>query len=313
MNCTSLARRLTNLLKIAVLLTGVATVAGWLGGVWWMLDLAAHFRVQYALALALAAIVALALRRWKLAVAALCLAALNAAILLPYWPPRVEKTPPPANAIRIVSFNVHTANPHFNQVLAHLESRDPDAIFLMEVNAAWIAKLQPLIRRYPHSLLLPREDNFGIAFLSRLPIDSLVEVEIGQVGVPSALMKMPGLAIIGTHPLPPASGSYAQLRDGQLDALADTARGIGGPLIVVGDLNATPWSAPFRHVIRQGRLRDSALGRGLHPTWKGAGALFVIPIDHALVSPDIRVHDRAVGPDLGSDHRPLEVTISLGG
>jgi endonuclease/exonuclease/phosphatase family metal-dependent hydrolase len=36
-----------------------------------------------------------------------------------------------------------------------------------------------------------------------------------------------------------------------------------------------------------------------------------IPIDHVVVSPEVRVTDRRVGPDVGSDHLPVEATLAI--
>jgi len=36
-----------------------------------------------------------------------------------------------------------------------------------------------------------------------------------------------------------------------------------------------------------------------------------LPVDHCLVSPSVALVSRTVGPDVGSDHRPLLVEFSL--
>jgi endonuclease/exonuclease/phosphatase (EEP) superfamily protein YafD len=37
----------------------------------------------------------------------------------------------------------------------------------------------------------------------------------------------------------------------------------------------------------------------------------VIPIDHVLISDDVKVDHREVGPDIGSDHRPVRVELMI--
>ena len=46
--------------------------------------------------------------------------------------------------------------------------------------------------------------------------------------------------------------------------------------------------------------------QGSYPT---SSALVRIPIDHVLVSCDVGVHDREIGPDVGSDHLPVVVDL----
>jgi endonuclease/exonuclease/phosphatase (EEP) superfamily protein YafD len=83
------------------------------------------------------------------------------------------------------------------------------------------------------------------------------------------------------------------------------------PVIVAGDLNATPWSHGFRQLVRLRGLCDSAVGRGVQATWNAHRWVPRIPIDHVVVSPEVRVMDRRVGPDVGSDHLPVEATLAI--
>ena len=78
---------------------------------------------------------------------------------------------------------------------------------------------------------------------------------------------------------------------------------------MAGDLNATPWSHGFRQLVRPRGLRDSALGRGVQPTWNARCWAPRIPIDHVVVSPEVQVSARTIGPDVGSDHLPVEATL----
>ena len=88
---------------------------------------------------------------------------------------------------------------------------------------------------------------------------------------------------------------------------------VSTPVLVVGDLNATPWSSGFRALERRGSLVDSLRGRGLQPSWPEGFGPLMIPIDHALHTTDLAVADRRTGPASGSAHRPLVVSAGRTG
>jgi len=79
----------------------------------------------------------------------------------------------------------------------------------------------------------------------------------------------------------------------------------------VGDLNSSSWSPAFRDLLRDAGLRDTRLGRGVQSTWPAWLPMVQIPIDHALVSPGVRVHGRFVGDRVGSDHLPVVLDFSV--
>ena len=56
-------------------------------------------------------------------------------------------------------------------------------------------------------------------------------------------------------------------------------------------------------------LRDSGRWRGWAPTWNPGISWLRLPIDHCLLSDEIGVARRAIGPEIGSDHRGLEVEV----
>jgi endonuclease/exonuclease/phosphatase (EEP) superfamily protein YafD len=119
------------------------------------------------------------------------------------------------------------------------------------------------------------------------------------------------LTVIGTHPPPPRGQKGSVYRNQQLAALARYVNSINGPLLLCGDFNISPWSPYFRQLLRDSGLLDSERGFGLHPTWPVDRPLLRVPIDHCLISPQIQVTSRRVGPYTGSDHFPVIIDFLL--
>ena len=84
-----------------------------------------------------------------------------------------------------------------------------------------------------------------------------------------------------------------------------------GPLILLGDLNLTPWSPIYGDFIRRSGLVNSSQGRAIHPSWPSFSPLFLIPIDHCLHNDGIAIKSERVGKSVGSDHLPVIVEFGL--
>jgi len=217
--------------------------------------------------------------------------------------------------MRVLLSNVNTANQNHRAVLDLIRDESPDLVALLEVNQSWAAALAELEPDYPHWVKEPRDDNFGIALASRVPIRHQRLLFLGEAGVPSievdAQLGESWVKVIATHPLPPTSPENAWYRDGQLAALAGYASQSEHPVVLIGDLNTSPWSHAFRNLIKTSGLLDSALTTGLTLTWPVQLAPLRIPIDHCLVSPEIQVLRRVRGPKVGSDHFPIIIDLTL--
>ena len=136
-------------------------------------------------------------------------------------------------------------------------------------------------------------------------------MERSPAAVPSITAKIRSrgkeFTVIATHPLPPVSPSYFYLRNEQLEKLPDFINGAEDPVLLLGDLNCTPWCYHFQQLLERTGLKNSSRGWGLHATWPTALPLLLIPIDHCLYHPAITIVKKETGPFIGSDHYPVIV------
>lgn len=312
-----LARALVGLTVVLLLGTGLFSLAGHLGGLDWRLDLASHFRLHYAVGAALALVLALALRRRRLALVAAALLIAESWQVAPSWLAR----PPAAgaSALRLVQFNGLSSNPRKAEAVAWLAETGADLVVVQEVDADWATALAAM----PDHVALesvPRADNFGMSLLVRHGFRDMVvrtwrEELVAGIPALAAELAVAGrrIAVLAVHTLPPVSRDYAARRDAQLaraGAWAGEQRAAGRIPVIVGDLNASPFSAPLRRLLRDGELVDSQRGFGLQASWPVDHPFPVIAIDHCLHDPALVTAERALGSALGSDHLPVRVDLA---
>ena len=304
------------LLEAAGTIVAGATLLGFLGPFWWFFDLFSHFRVQYFLTLLLVALALASGRQWKAAITFGILAALNLATIAPLYVGRSGETITSPDSYRAMLVNVNSENDRYADMERAILRYNPHVLVLLEVNDDWLTALLGLHGSYPHAITSPRDDNFGMAVFSRFPFTHSEIFELGGVAVPSLSVQMDlndrPVTILGTHTLPPGGADSSGLRNAQLAAIPAFLKNHPSPtLMILGDLNLTPWSTHFQRLLEQTGLRKCSQGQGVHPTWPTFLPLFLIPIDHCLHSPDIIILDEQVGRGVGSDHYPLIVDFTL--
>lgn len=301
-------------LTAAGVVASVATVLGFFGRFSWFLDLFSHFRVQYLLGLVAIGAILLIGQRRKAAAVFLVLACVNLVPVLPLYYGKTDVPDKTVPVLRAMLLNVNTSCGDIDRVRIVVSSSNPDILVLEEISSRWMSGLTWLTNAYPHSLAEPREDNFGIGLFSKLPLAEAEVVYIGAAEVPSILATVStvrtNLRVIATHPLPPGGRDYSRWRNEQLEGLADYVPS-QRPVLLLGDLNLTPWNHHFHRLLARTGLRDSTRGFGIQPTWPSFSPLLRIPIDHCLHSADIIVVDRNVGEGVSSDHYPVIVDFVI--
>lgn len=305
---------LWNLLAVSTVLVCSSTLAGFLGRTWWGFELASHFRLQYFIFLMTSSLIYIIAGRSYFGLGVGSFALLNLSQLVPFYFKR-PKSPSNAKTHRVLLANILKRNQSYQRVRDLIRNYNPDFFVLIEVSQKWMQELECLRSEYPFVKSAPRTDDYGLALFSRFPLKHAEIQYFGDTDRPTIIAELDlagnAITLVIPHPSPPKSQTEAILRNRQLSEIANHLAGHNGPKFLIGDLNITPWSPYFKDLLDQSGLRESRTGFGLQPTWPTTMPLLYIPIDHILVSADIRVHKHQLGPGIGSDHRPVSVDFSI--
>jgi vancomycin resistance protein VanJ len=226
--------------------------------------------------------------------------------------------------VRLVSYNAGVGGDRANAMAAHAASLGADIIAIVECGAkGGMTALQGYTT-----------ERLGeVCLWSRIPLASPLEAmprepaTIGWSGstVRASLQIGSDTVPLGIVHLRSVRNELTEFLDvseipGQSDLMAArmSKRVLGSQIssawlrdvpIVVGDFNLVPESRRFRtdwgHLRSSWRRSSIGTGYTWHSRWHG------LRIDHILVSPDVQVTKAWVGPDLGSDHRPVIADLIL--
>ena len=298
---------------LVVFIVGVS-VAGALGRYHWVLELFSHYVAWYALGAAILATFFWIIRSRRWATGTTLLAVVLAfAPLSWYFPARNPNVG--GVRCRVLLANVLTSNRNHQAVLDLIAAEDPDVVCLQEINDAWENALEPLRETYPTYHAVPRNDNFGIALYSRVTPGLPAAAFDGKMGVPAltAPIEMDGAQaqLLNIHALPPLRADMARRRSAQLEGARAWLDAQTLPAIIIGDLNMTMYSPVYRAWAKNLKAKNARQGYGPLGSWPLFVPIMRLPLDQALVTPDIEVLDCRLGPDIGSDHLPLIVDVRL--
>ncbi|MEZ5388006.1 MAG: endonuclease/exonuclease/phosphatase family protein [Prosthecobacter sp.] len=214
--------------------------------------------------------------------------------------------------LRVLTFNVMAGNANQAAVIDYVVSVDADIVCLLETNESWRSSLAPLRERYPYHVEELGAGYFSIACYTRLPVKSSGVRRFTTWALPVVFLNLDRLGspltFIGIHPDAPMRKAQAREWRVQLSQIGSLVAEIDGDVIVAGDFNATPWCEGMRLLREKSGLDFRSVDPVWPPTW-GLNLPMMIPIDHVLVKGGLTVQKRTIGPDLGSDHRPVTVDI----
>lgn len=319
------SRLVTGLVWLVTLAVALATALVSAADRFWPGDMIAFFRPQFALAILLALVAALWLRRRMAFLALATLLVVNALPLFIIGVPTASSADTPN--LRMVSANLlfDNATPErFSQIMAELS---PDVIVVQEARYDWPDVLKAALPDFPNQVGQEVLTWNGNLVLSRYPMRAALVADMPpsgnwlggaralrvEVDVPDRARP---LIIYAIHSPTPRSAAAWEARNRYLDVLAEriAAEPQGTEVVLAGDWNTPVWSPTYGRT-----LELSGLEATERSAWPSASRLFAsfggvnigTPIDHVAVSRGIGVADFFTGPAFGSDHLPVVADLKL--
>lgn len=274
-----------------------------------LFDLISHFRTQYLVLLVPVFILAVGKKHvFHAIVLFLPIAIHGYEVTHSIWPRSVNQTDD-FSELRIFNANLLHRNDNYQFYLSKLNKVQPDIVALQEYTQHWHESLQATLKGYPYSVTHIKNSPFGIALFSRYPIAGggvkifrekrFPSIDV-RVNVDGQLVR-----IVVIHPPPPTSTLFYQQRNALFEAVASDISGQDDHAILLGDLNATPWTKHFKKLEQVSGLSNARKGFGIRPSWPAGKFLLSIPIDHMLVSDRIQTLSFDTVDASGSDHHGI--------
>lgn len=222
------------------------------------------------------------------------------------------------NGIHVIVSNVYQYNQRHQKLVDLISEQDPDVVFLVETSQEWIDQLEGLKTSYPHRILCPMENTYGLAFYSKFPVVSqqilyLIDDEIPSLELDLRLRNGQIITVYAIHPTPPVPNENPTStdRDAEILIVGKKSKANPKPSLVIGDLNDVAWSYTTSLFLKTSELADPRRGRGFFNTFHANIPLFRWPLDHVFLSSHFGLSSLRVLPGIGSDHFPIEMKATL--
>jgi len=223
---------------------------------------------------------------------------------------------PAASTLKLVQFNVWAENHAPDATLDWIRAQKADVVLLEEGGGASWRIVKGLRATYPYAVSCDGKRYCDTWIFSRFPIvrrRGFYEDHLPLAGA-WATLRHPGgdFTVAATHFVWPIPAGRQQVQSRLL--VAELARFPRDTLIVTGDFNSTPWSWTLRRQDKALGLERRTRALASWPTGdfsRVAQAPFpLLPIDHVYAGKAWKTVGVERGPSLGSDHRPVVVTLS---
>lgn len=311
------------LLNAAAVLGSAAVLFISIGGFFpqwaWWLNWYSHPRPHYFLAACLAVGWFAWQPRWGLAVLPVAAVLINGAVLTPFFMPILAEQGQPSESLTIAHLNSNQGKAD----LGELNSLAADIVFLQEFTPQMEADIDTLFPDYALVISHPLTTTIGVGML--LHHNSPLKTDLHRVNhmpwynhrpLLTARLELDGqrVQVMSIHASRPHHHHADAFQKLEMDAAAGWGREqqtYGYEVIMIGDINMTPWSVRYKQFLKMSQTNDSMLGYGIQNSWTAVVPMWMgLPVDHAAISDGLQVVDRYTVPVEGSDHGILLLEVA---
>ena len=292
-------------LQIIAILSVIAFVLGQLGKIYWIFDLFSHFTWLYLIGSVVGIFVFKHL--WQKIFFIIISIGL---IIWSSWPQisinaSIAGKDVPQKSVRLISYNLQF-DAYDRHNIAVLKLRDEmlsenTILFMSEYTPEYDAIFTSAKSHYQCGKM--ERSPFGLALYSSLSfIHCNIIYPIENLNLyPYVRAENESFVVYGIHPPPPINSELANIRDQSLWNISENIRNENKPVIVIGDMNISPYSPVFHQFINNARLFETK--NRLIPTW----LIGMLNIDHILLTDPEHIDSEHsyIGWWRGSDHRPI--------
>ncbi len=217
-----------------------------------------------------------------------------------------------ANSISVLISNVYEDNNNIAGCLSVVKRCAADLVLLLETNHKWAKGTASLDDDYPYRVKVPIDNTYGMLLFSKYPIEKeeiryLVEQDIPSISCQVSLPSGQLVQVYAVHPTPPVPNENPRSteRDKELLLIAEEAKKIKLPTLVMGDLNDVAWSYTTTLFLKISGLLDPRRGRGFFNTFHAHYPFMRFPLDHAFISTHFKLKSIRKEDNFDSDHFPI--------
>ena len=224
--------------------------------------------------------------------------------------------------LRIAQYNKYHKNKKFEFLTNWVKTNDIDILVMQEVTRHDLKGLnETLLNVLPYTLPTMKHRPGYATVFSKYPLEDLLIHHIcdkacptGGIRFKTTLPDGQTVTIYTVHAdTPIKSNHYKAQKTELLHAGKWIREGDAKNKIFIGDINTTPYSPPFKTLIKESSLNYQFYGLLPANTWPSFLILPVlkIPIDHVLFSDSLTLLDLRRDQSHGSDHHSLVATFAV--
>lgn len=213
--------------------------------------------------------------------------------------------------------NVYQENDHYQKLVDLINKTNPDIVFLLETNKAWMENIREATNQFEYKIEVPLENTYGLLFYSKLPIEYQEVNYLISTEIPSIIVDIKynnqTVRLYGLHPTPPVpqENEESTERDAEILMTGKAAKDYGKACIVFGDMNDVAWSRTTRLFLKTSQMLDPRRGRGMYNTFHVKHWFLRWPLDHYFLSSQFRLIDMKIEDSIDSDHFPISISVVL--